>query len=48
MGTGANIGVMIPTSQRINEFRILKWTSVIPGMTMFDGPMAFVGASLNW
>ena len=48
MGTGGNIGVMIPTSQRINEFRILKWTSVIPGMTMFDGPMAFVGASLNW
>lgn len=48
MGTGANIGVMIPTSQEINEFRILKWTSVLPGMTMFDGPMAFVGASLNW
>jgi len=48
MGTGANIGVMIPTSQDINEFRILKWTSVLPGITMFDGPMAFVGASLNW
>lgn len=48
MGTGANIGVMVPTNQDINEFRILKWASVLPGITMFDGPMAFVGASLNW
>ena len=48
MGTGSNLGIMIPTEQRVEEYRILKWPSVQPGLTMFDGPMAFTGASLNW
>lgn len=48
MGTGSNLGIMIPTSERKEEFRILKWPHVIPGLTMFDAPMAFTGASLNW
>lgn len=48
MGTGSNLGIMIPTEQRANEFRILKWPHVIPGLTMYDAPMAFTGASLNW
>lgn len=48
MGTGSNLGIMIPTPERKEEFRILKWPHVIPGLTMFDAPMAFTGASLNW
>jgi len=48
MGTGSNIGIMIPTEQRVDEYRILKWPHVIPGLTMFDAPMAFTGASLKW
>ncbi|MCP4405744.1 MAG: sugar kinase [bacterium] len=48
MGTGSNLGIMIPTEQRVEEFRILKWPHVLPGLTMFDGPMAFTGVSLRW
>jgi len=48
MGTGSNLGIMIPTEQRIEEYRILKWPHVLPGLTMFDAPMAFTGASLKW
>jgi xylulokinase len=48
MGTGSNIGIIIPTSQRIEEYRILKWPHVMPELTMFDAPMAFTGASLKW
>lgn len=48
MGTGSNLGIIIPTKQRINEFRILKWPHVIDGLTMFDAPMAYTGASLKW
>lgn len=48
MGTGSNLGIMIPTEERKEEYRILKWPHVIPGLTMFDAPMAFTGASLNW
>lgn len=48
MGTGSNIGIMIPTEQTIDEYRILKWPHVLPGLTMFDAPMAFTGASLKW
>lgn len=48
MGTGSNIGIIIPTEQRVEEYRILKWPHVLPGLTMFDGPMAFTGASLKW
>jgi len=48
MGTGSNIGIMIPTEQTLDEFRILKWPHVLPGLTMFDAPMAFTGASLKW
>ncbi|MCC7286745.1 MAG: hypothetical protein IT503_11225 [Burkholderiaceae bacterium] len=48
MGTGSNLGIMIPTEQRIDEYRILKWPHVLPGLTMFDAPMAFTGASLKW
>lgn len=48
MGTGSNLGIMIPTAERKDEYRILKWPHVIEGLTMFDAPMAFTGASLNW
>jgi xylulokinase len=48
MGTGSNLGIMIPTEQRVEEYRILKWPHVLPGLTMFDGPMAFTGVSLRW
>jgi len=48
MGTGSNLGIMIPTEQRVEEYRILKWPHVLPGLTMFDGPMAYTGASLKW
>lgn len=48
MGTGSNLGIMIPTEQTVDEFRILKWPHVLPGLTMFDAPMAFTGASLKW
>jgi xylulokinase len=48
MGTGSNLGIMIPTQQRVEEYKILKWPHVLPGLTMFDGPMAFTGASLKW
>ncbi|TIT71050.1 MAG: sugar kinase, partial [Mesorhizobium sp.] len=40
MGTGSNLGIMIPTEQNVEEYRILKWPHVLPGLTMFDGPMA--------
>jgi len=48
MGTGSNLGIIIPTEHRLEEFRILKWPHVLPGLTMFDAPMAFTGASLKW
>ncbi len=48
MGTGSNLGIMIPTEDRKDEYRILKWPHVLNGLTMFDAPMAFTGASLNW
>lgn len=48
MGTGSNLGIMIRAEQSVEEYRILKWPSVIPGVIMFDGPMAFTGASLKW
>lgn len=48
MGTGSNLGIMIPTEQQVEEYRILKWPHVLPGLTMFDAPMAFTGASLKW
>lgn len=48
MGTGSNLGIMIPTEQKVDEYRILKWPHVLPGLTMFDAPMAFTGASLKW
>jgi len=48
MGTGSNLGIMIPTQQKVEEYRILKWPHVLPGLTMFDAPMAFTGASLKW
>ena len=48
MGTGSNLGIMIPTPQRVEEYRILKWPHVLPDLTMFDAPMAFTGASLKW
>jgi xylulokinase len=48
MGTGSNLGIMIPTEQKVEEYRILKWPHVLPGLTMFDAPMAFTGASLKW
>ena len=48
MGTGSNLGIMIPTEQTLEEYRILKWPHVLPGLTMFDAPMAFTGASLKW
>jgi xylulokinase len=48
MGTGSNLGIMIPTEQKVEEYRILKWPHVLPGLTMLDAPMAFTGASLKW
>jgi xylulokinase len=48
MGTGSNLGIMIPTQQDVDEYRILRWPHVLPGLTMFDAPMAFTGASLKW
>ena len=48
MGTGSNLGIMIPTAQDVDEYRILRWPHVLPGLTMFDAPMAFTGASLKW
>lgn len=48
MGTGSNLGIMIPTPERKEEYRILKWPAVNPGLTLFDAPMAYTGASLNW
>lgn len=48
MGTGSNLGIIIPTEQRVEEYRILKWPHVLPGLTMFDAPMAYTGASLKW
>ena len=29
MGTGSNLGIMIPTEQRVEEYRILKWPHVL-------------------
>ncbi len=48
MGTGSNLGIMIPTEQKVEEYRILKWPHVLPGLVMLDAPMAFTGASLKW
>lgn len=48
MGTGSNLGIIIPREQDIPEYRILKWPHVIEGLTLFDAPMAFTGASLKW
>lgn len=48
MGTGSNLGVLIPREQLVDEYRILKWPHVLDGMTLFDAPMAFTGASLKW
>jgi len=48
MGTGSNLGIMIPIEQRVNEYRILRWPHVLPHLIMFDAPMAFTGASLKW
>ncbi|OEU97062.1 xylulokinase [Streptomyces oceani] len=48
MGTGSNLGVLIPRGQPLEEYRILKWPHVLDGMTLFDAPMAFTGASLKW
>ncbi|MQA12059.1 MAG: sugar kinase [Pseudonocardiaceae bacterium] len=48
MGTGSNLGVLVPREQRVDEYRILKWPHVIDSLTLFDAPMAFTGASLKW
>ena len=48
MGTGSNLGVLIPRGQPLDEYRILKWPHVLDEMTLFDAPMAFTGASLKW
>jgi xylulokinase len=48
MGTGSNLGIVIPREQDVPEYRILKWPHVIEGLTLFDAPMAFTGASLKW
>lgn len=48
MGTGSNLGILIPRTERIDEYRILRWPHVIDGLTLFDAPMAFTGASLKW
>lgn len=48
MGTGSNLGVLIPREQPVEEYRILKWPHVLDGTMLFDAPMAFTGASLKW
>ncbi len=48
MGTGSNLGVLVPREELPEEYRILKWPHVLDGMTLFDAPMAFTGASLKW
>lgn len=48
MGTGSNLGVLIPRERQLEEYRILKWPHVVDGLTLFDAPMAFTGASLKW
>lgn len=48
MGTGSNLGIVIPREWEVPEYRILKWPHVIEGLTLFDAPMAFTGASLKW
>jgi xylulokinase len=48
MGTGSNLGVVVPREELPEEYRILKWPHVIDGLTLFDAPMAFTGASLKW
>lgn len=48
MGTGSNLGVLVPRDELPEEYRILKWPHVLDGMTLFDAPMAFTGASLKW
>ncbi|WP_420000108.1 xylulokinase [Streptomyces boninensis] len=48
MGTGSNLGIVIPREQEVPEYRILKWPHVIEGLTLLDAPMAFTGASLKW
>ena len=48
MGTGSNLGIVVPREQEIPEYRILKWPHVLDGLTLYDAPMAFTGASLKW
>jgi xylulokinase len=48
MGTGSNLGIVVPREQEVPEYRILKWPHVIDGLTLYDAPMAFTGASLKW
>jgi xylulokinase len=48
MGTGANLGILMPKGQQVSERRILRWPHVVSGLTLFDAPMAFAGASLAW
>lgn len=48
MGTGSNLGILIPRDKKIDEYRILRWPHVLEELTLFDGPMAFTGASLKW
>ena len=48
MGTGSNLGIVVPREQEIPEYRILKWPHVVEGLTLYDAPMAFTGASLKW
>src|SRR5690606_4259228 len=46
MGTGSNLGIVVPRELEIPEYRILKWPHVLDGLTLYDAPMAFTGASL--
>lgn len=48
MGTGSNLGIVIPREQDVPEYRILKWPHVLESLTLYDAPMAFTGASLKW
>lgn len=48
MGTGSNLGIVIPQEREVPEYHILKWPHVIDGLTLYDAPMAFTGASLKW
>ena len=48
MGTASNLGVLIPTSQPLEEYRLIKFGHVVPGKMLLDAPMAFTGAVLRW